>query len=347
MVYTALKSIILIGLHAYHKKIAVYGVQNIPKDKPVLFLPNHQSALLDVFLVATDFSRKPYFLTRSDVFGKPVLNAFFKYLRMIPVYRIRDGRDTLTKNDAIFDACAQVLTKGEAVTMFPEANHNLRRRVRPLSKGFTRVLFKALELSPELDIQIVPVGLNYSHALGFPDTVAVYYGQPIAVQELYDPKDLPASAVHIKDTVSARLKSLTTHITPAAHYHEINSYLKAEKVNFLNPSMANSLVQKWSPSKNKSIPKKVTNTTRPSPLYPLFLLLNFPVVLLWKLLVRPKVWEAEFTGTLRFATALVGFFVYYAVLLIVVATNLNIGWAIGAVATLFVFNWFYVKYAQF
>ncbi len=347
MLYIALKSLVALGLQAYHRKIEVHGVNNIPKSGPVLFLPNHQSALLDVLLVATDFTRKPYFLTRSDVFGKPILIAFFNYLKMIPVYRIRDGRDTLFKNDAIFDVCAQLLEKGEAVTMFPEANHNLKRRVRPLSKGFTRVIFKALERSPELRIQIVPVGFNYKRAIGFPDTVAVHYGEPISIQQLYDAEDLIGSVNKIKNSVSASLETLTTHIEPESHYDEIHSYLESKRIDFVDPKASNELINEWSATKRGTPQTLEPETTRGSLLYPLFVLLNFPVVLLWKLGVKPKVWEAEFTGTLRFATALVGFIGYYSLLFILFTILLSYWWALGLISSLFIFNWLVVKYARF
>ncbi len=220
MLYTVLKNSLAFGLYAYHSKIEIHGFDTIPKNKPVLFLPNHQNALLDTLLVAVKCNRKPYFLTRSDIFGNVVLNALFKYVHMIPVYRLRDGRDKLAKNHEVFDTCAKLLERGEAITIFPEANHNLKRRVRPLSKGFTRLLLRALELSPELDIQIVPVGMNYKHALHFPDSVALRYGKPIAVQELFDKNDLLGSTNKIKDTVEAQLKILTTHITPEENYLE-------------------------------------------------------------------------------------------------------------------------------
>ena len=91
---------------------------------------------------------------------------------MIPIYRIRDGRESLKNNQAVFDLCSDLLQQKEAILMFPEANHNLKRRVRPLSKGFTRILFNTLLQAPETDIQIVPVGINYKDAVRFPDQVA-------------------------------------------------------------------------------------------------------------------------------------------------------------------------------
>jgi 1-acyl-sn-glycerol-3-phosphate acyltransferase len=343
MWYKVLKGVIKVGLYAYHRKIEVHGLQNIPTQKPVLFLPNHQSALLDVLLVAVDCQRKPYFLTRSDVFGKPLLNSFFKFLRMVPIYRIRDGRDTLSKNDAIFDACAKLLNQGEAIVMFPEANHNLRRRVRPLSKGFTRVLFRALEANPDLDIQLVPVGLNYKHAQVFPDEVALYYGKPIPVLELFDETDEKKSINEIKEAVSVSLKDLTTHIAPQQDYDAISTYLEEQKANFLDPISTNGMIRDWN-SKIRS-PKPVHHQKiGQNLLYPIFFLVNFPVILLWKCIVRPRVWEPEFTGTLRFATALIGFLIYFSVLLLTCSWLLNLTIGLLSVFGIFLFNCVYVRH---
>lgn len=343
MLYQLLKYGITLGLQAFHKKILVHGLSNVPKSKPVLFLPNHQNALVDVLLIGTNCNRKPYFLARSDVFRKSMLRTFFNYLKMIPVYRLRDGRDTVSRNHEIFATCAQLLKKGEALTMFPEANHNLKRRVRPLSKGFTRVLFKALEYAPELDIQIVPVGLNYQSAELFPDSAAVYYGVPISVQHLYDSNDLVGSALKIKNAVATSLKELTTHVEPESDYDEIIDYLNGENVNFLDPKATNILIKNWD-SKTDYISKEKTSKSILSVmLCPLFLLINLPVLLIWKLILKPKVWEPEFTGTLRFATAFIGFIFYLLTLFLVLSIGLNIFWAAGIVIGIMLFNWIYVK----
>lgn len=353
MLYNFLKNAIAFGLHGYHKKITVHGLEQVPKDKPVLFLPNHQSALLDVLLVGIKCNRKPYFLTRSDVFATGLLRTFFSYLRMIPIYRIRDGRSTLAKNDAIFDISSEVLQKGKALVMFPEANHNLERRVRPLSKGFTRVLFRALAADPKLDIHIVPVGLNYKNATHFPDEVAVYYGKPIAVQELYDRTDEKSSAAQIKNCVSEHLQQLTTHIQPQEHYGKIHSYLEALETDFLNPHQANGYIKNWtfdstvSNTSKASVHNKIAKNTTGVVWYWVFVVLNYPLILLWKKGVKPKVWEDEFMGTLRFATALLGFAGYALLLLLVLAFSLGFWWAVVAVVVLVCINWFGVKQGAF
>lgn len=344
MLYWVLKHIIQLGLHCYHRKIRVYGLENIPKDKPVLFLPNHQNALIDVLLIAVDCNRKPYFLARSDIFGGSMLDILFKYVRMIPIYRIRDGRSTLSKNDAIFNNCARVLGRGEAIVMFPEGNHSLKRRVRPLSKGFTRVLFRAAELSPKLDIQIIPVGVNYSNAQKFPSSAAVYFGEPISFQKLYDKEDLPESAVRIRNMVAMSLKTLTTHISSEENYAENVNYLEAQKVDFLDPVSCNRLLKEKAtlayPVKEQS--KAVIG--RDSIFENIFYALNLPVILVWRLMIKPKVPEPEFMGTFRFAATFAGFFVYSGFLFILLLITFDVWWAAATLCLLWIFNVCYVKY---
>ena len=342
IVYHLLKFWIKTSLHLYYRKIHISGLENVPKDKPVLFLPNHQNALLDPLLIAVDCNRKPYFLTRSDVFKSSLLNRLFNLVRMIPIYRIRDGRDSLKNNEVVFQRCSQLLNNDHSLLMFPEANHNLQRRVRPLSKGFTRILFKTLETNPTLDIRLVPVGLNYLSGQDFPDQVSIYYGADIAVQDLIFDKDQRRSVEMIKEAVSAALKKLTTHI-PEKGYDEQIKILDSAGVDYLDPIHINTFLKdpkKYSrkeiPIKAKKLPEKL--------LTPLFVLVNLPIILGWKLGLKPKVWEPEFTATLRFSLALLAFPFYYLLLFLGLFSWFGFFTAWIGVAALFLFNWAYVKF---
>ncbi len=344
MLYWVLKHIIQFGLHCYHREILVYGLENIPKDKPVLFLPNHQNALIDVLLVGVTCNRKPYFLARSDVFAGGILNLLFKYVRMIPIYRIRDGRSTYPRMMRFLITALRVLGRSEAIVMFPEGNHSLRRRVRQLSKGFTRVLFRAVELSPQLDVQIIPVGLNYTNAEKFPGSTAIFYGEPISLQELCDKQDLPGSVVKIKNAVTTSLKTLTTHISSEEEYIKIANYLEAQKVNFLDPKYCNSLLKERAVVTN-SVKEKSSAVHRGVNVFnSIFFLLNLPLILLWRLVIKPMVPEAEFMGTFRFAVMFGGFLVYFSLLFIVLLSTSNLWWAAGISCLIWIFNVCYVKY---
>lgn len=340
LLYSLVKTWVKVNLHLYYGKIKVSGLENVPKDKPVLFLPNHQSALLDVLLIGIDCNRKPWFLTRSDVFKSKILISIFNLFQMIPIYRIRDGRESLKNNQAVFDRCSELLIQNEAILMFPEANHNLKRRVRPLSKGFTRILFNTLDKAGNTDIHIVPVGINYRDAVSFPDKVALYFGTPIATKEMYNPQDEKVSIDRIKEAVSSRLKTLTTHIEDEETYAEVASQLDAIGVDYLNPKEANTTLQ--------NMPSSIATVVKSSSLLSrlakgIFVLLNLPIVVLWRTFGKPKVWEPEFMGTLRFAFSLVAYPIYYGLVFTVVTLAWSTIIGLGAILGLLVFNWLFVR----
>ncbi len=343
--YVLLKYWIKIGLHLYYGKIVVSGLEKVPKDKPVMFLPNHQSALLDVLLLAVDCGRKPFFLTRSDVFKKPLLKRFFAYLQMIPIYRIRDGRHALKNNEAVFAHCASLLKKNQAILMFPEANHHIKRRVRPLSKGFTRILFGTLNENPELDIQMIPVGLNYKTNSGFPDQVAICFGDRIPVLPLYDKTDLLRSTHAVKNTITTNLKNLTTHIEHEGDYDRIEKKLDALKVDYLKPSQVNARIERIDRLNTTANEKKPSRMMKQL-FKGLFVVLNLPVVLLWWGWIKPKVWEPEFTGTMRFTLALLAMPLFYLSLFLIITEVDTAFMGSLVVAILFIFNGMYVKFAQ-
>lgn len=340
--YKFFKNWVKIGLHLYFGKIKVQGLENVPKDTPVLFLGNHQSALLDVLLIGIDCKRDPYFLTRSDVFKKKLLKALFDICQMIPIYRIRDGRESLKNNQVVFDYCSELLIKKEAILMFPEANHSLKRRVRPLSKGFTRIIFNTLEKAPETDIQIIPIGLNYRDATSFPDKVAINFGSPISVKGLYDPQDEKASIDSIKEAVSKQLKILTTHIADAANYESTVDKLNALHVDYLKPKTVNHTISELQ-DKVLNAPEKKVKGALSKLFRAIFIALNFPMVFIWKKIFLPKVPEPEFKGTMRFGFALVTYPIYFAILFTVIALITNSMFALIAVGSLFLYNWFYVR----
>ncbi len=290
-------------LFCYYKNITAVGRVNIPLDKPVLFLSNHQNALMDVLLIATRCGRKPWFLARSDVFANAFLRHLFNFLQMLPIYRLRDGRHQLSKNNRIFDACGALLGDGEAIVLFPEANHSLRRRVRPLSKGFTRIISIALAKYPGLDIQLVPVGQNYAYPMQVGDSAALHFGNPISVQDYAGVEDFPRV---IKEEVFQRISQLTAHIPELEYETVVNRFAQNETL-FLHPTWVNDAIAKGVyPNVSNGWKQKIGELLKS-----LLVLWNFPMVLVWRLLLKPRVPEEEFTATFRFGFVLLMFPIFY------------------------------------
>ena len=341
--YNILKFYIRTGLFFYYKKIKVIGRENIPKDKPIILLANHQNALMDALMIVMNVRVAPYFLARSDLFKNRQVNTFLHYLQMIPIYRIRDGRDTLKNNPAIFQKCGELLAHEKTIMLFPEGNHGIQRRVRwPMRKGFVQMIFSALEKNPDLDVRIVPVGLNYLNAEGFPDSVAMHIGKDFAVQDYYDPINLGATETILKEEVYARLKLLTTHIPKEKDYDNTLVQLTNQNVDYLKPATVNRAIQEIDSSLLKTPIQKKTHG-----FYILmkliFTVINYPILLLWNKYVKPLDLDIEFRATLRFAVGLILFPLYYLIVFLVFAYLLGQAWALLILLAHLSFNFLFVK----
>lgn len=177
-------------LKLFYKKVEVCGLEKVDPKKPIIFAPNHQNALLDALLLVTSLKQQPIFLARADIFEKPILVRIFRFFKMLPVYRIRDGFDTLKKNEEIFDECVQALSDHSTLILFPEGNHAGLKRIRPLKKGLARIAFEAEARNDfKLGLQVIPVGIDYYDYRKFRSKVSVIFGDPIEMQafkEVYE-----------------------------------------------------------------------------------------------------------------------------------------------------------------
>ncbi|WGD34907.1 1-acyl-sn-glycerol-3-phosphate acyltransferase [Olleya sp. YS] len=290
---------IQIGMFFYYKKIIIKGKTNIPKTQPVLFLGNHQNALLDPLLIATQSGRFCYYLTRAAVFKKPLVSRLLKSLNMLPVYRVRDGWSTITKNNLIFNKSVQLLSNNNAITIFPEGSHNLVRRVRPLSKGFTRIILEFAEKFPDQTIYLIPVGFNYENIKEKGSRVSIYFGQPILSSSYNNLSTVEATNL-LKQDVFEAMSKLTTQI-PETNYEATLQQLQDLNVDFTNPEQVNACIdngfENCVSKPNKASFIKIL-------LQPLVYLILCVPVIIWRTLVKPKVDEEEFLSTFRFAICL-------------------------------------------
>ena len=342
ILYSTLKTFIRIGFFFYFREIRMKGIQGVPSDRPVMLLPNHQNALIDALLYAAFArGRRPYFLTRSDVFRNPVLRWLFAGLRMMPIYRLRDGRDTLYRNQAVFRRCATLFAGGEHILLFPEANHSLVRRVRPLSKGFTRILSESFEAYPQLDIQVLPVGVNYQQADGFPDRVAFYFGTPFSAREYWSESTQELAIAPLKERVFDCMTQLTVHIPPEEDSAFWEARLEQKEVDYLDPREVNTFIS------GGPAPEPLGRNRRglSGRIWDfVFRLLNAPVWLPWRRIAANKVPEPEFMSTFRFLFFLLAFPLYYLLLWLVLTLLWSPLGATVAVLGLLLHNLAYVKF---
>lgn len=117
-------------------------------------------------------------MARGDVFKQPMIRWLLSQLNMIPIYRQRDGKDSLQLNQASFDKAVDVLGKGGSVLIFVEGfcQHQTTLQL-PLKKGAARILHTCW--SQQVEVKVLPVWIRYSSFQYFPKTIAVTIGASI------------------------------------------------------------------------------------------------------------------------------------------------------------------------
>jgi len=168
-----LKILIRCALYIFCKKIYIQNKKLLNTKGPLLIIANHPNSFLDAVIIGSQYRRRVYFLARGDVFTKKHHRFFLGLLNMIPVYRLREGREFLNLNEYAFKASKQLLAKGEAVLIFIEGICLNTNTLQPFKKGTTRILQGAQELGVHPNIHIVGIAYNNFHGVGKYVNVAV------------------------------------------------------------------------------------------------------------------------------------------------------------------------------
>lgn len=220
------------AVRLFYHPIEINGRENIPMHSGrLIFAPNHQSAFLDAVLVAIFSSRPIYFLTRADVFVFP-FKYFLRSLNMMPVYRRRDGYKTLSKNEAVFETCSRLLQEDKPILLFPEASQELVHYLRPLSRGLSRIAFKA-QKDDERALYIIPVGINFFHQLKGGCKLILNFGKPIDVKQIISQDKTEHIQLNmIRDACYKGIKELLLIPDNSEAYKEQMSYLNRKYNSF-------------------------------------------------------------------------------------------------------------------
>src|ERR1035437_2407264 len=211
--------------NVFYRKVIVLGRENIKPEDHIIFAPNHQNALMDALAVLFTHKGQPIFLARADIFKRKTVAAILYFLKILPVYRIRDGFSSVKGNDEIFVKTIDVLKNKNGLVILPEGDHAGFRRLRQLKKGICRVAFQSDEATGfTLKIKIIPVGLEFSNYSRFRQVLTVAYGKPIEVSDFFDSyKVNPERALNeLRSKLSDEMKSIMVHIESEEDYEAID-----------------------------------------------------------------------------------------------------------------------------
>lgn len=182
-----LKILIRAALWLFCIDININHKHLLSKKGPLLIIANHPNSFLDAIIIASCYKRRVHFLARGDVFKNKIFRVLLMSLNMIPVYRLREGKENLHLNDFAFKESVKLLEKGEAVLVFIEGTCINSHELQPLKKGTARILegIHKKGISPTLHA----IGIAYNQLYGIGKIINISVSKISFDQKIITPKD--------------------------------------------------------------------------------------------------------------------------------------------------------------
>ena len=216
MLYSITRPFAKIALGIYFRKIYIANLEAIPKDKPVILAANHPTAFIEPCILACWLDKPLSFIARGDLYvNNRFLKKLYDWYHMTPIFRQEDtGYSNLKSNYETFEKCYETLSNKIPLMILVEGRTLHEKRLRPMRKGTARIVFGAQEKHSDLDIHIVPVGINYTNPDNFRSIAMIEFGDPIRCSDYIEVFDKnPAKAVNqLTKEMGKRLLDKVIHI---------------------------------------------------------------------------------------------------------------------------------------
>ena len=193
--YSLLLPVVLRATRRCFRRFHVSGWEKVPgsygrhadKSAPpasVILVTNHTCALMDPLVMLLAEGRKVVFMARADMFRKQAVARILRWLRILPIYRIRDGVSAVKRSGETIEEAVGVLRDRCPLCLYPEGTHRPKHSLLPLGKGVCHIALEAdRQIGGEWPVYIVPAGIEYSDYFRFRPDVELQIGEPINVTE--------------------------------------------------------------------------------------------------------------------------------------------------------------------
>jgi 1-acyl-sn-glycerol-3-phosphate acyltransferase len=151
-------------------RVRATGLENVPKEGPLVLAPNHFSQM-DHFFIGLYLRRKIRFMAKSQLFGPPILTYIYKHGGVFPVRRGHHDEEA-------FKTVHQLLDQGEMLLVYAEGGRMRSQQLGEPKPGIGRIAL-------ESGVPIVPVAIKGSErarqwmSFRFP-RVTVRFGEPVS-----------------------------------------------------------------------------------------------------------------------------------------------------------------------
>jgi 1-acyl-sn-glycerol-3-phosphate acyltransferase len=151
-------------------RVRAIGVENVPKEGPLLLAPNHFSQM-DHFFIGLYLRRKIRFMAKSQLFGPPLLTYIYSHGGVFPVRRGQHDEEAFT-------TAFTILEQGGMLLVYAEGGRSRSGGLGEARPGIGRIALQS-------GVPVIPVAIHGSASvrrwkrLRFP-RVTVQFGEPLA-----------------------------------------------------------------------------------------------------------------------------------------------------------------------
>ncbi len=182
VIYYLLKWTVHFATWAFYRKITVTGHRHDRSHNPCVLVSNHPSTLLDPLNVAVKADAEIFFLANASLFRNPFFGWLLRKLYCIPIERYQDTGGKPLDNAASFEQAENHLMEGGCIYVAPEGSSYVERRLRKMKTGTARIALAAMQRSGwTANINVQPIGLNYSDPTRFRSELLTIFGEYIPV----------------------------------------------------------------------------------------------------------------------------------------------------------------------
>jgi len=215
LVYSFLQKVFKLSLTIFFQKIDTRHAENIPTERPVIFVANHPSSTMDALIMSTAIKRRVHFIAHSGLFANRFKAWILRSCGVIPVYRRTSKGFRAEGNIEAFQECYKVLEEGETIGIFPEGISDMQLQVKKLKTGAARILLEAEKKNNyRLGVRIIPVGLHFFSRSHFRSRVLLNIGRPIELTHFFmlNEQDNVKAVTSLTEKIQEELEHLTIHI---------------------------------------------------------------------------------------------------------------------------------------
>ncbi len=128
-------------------KVNISGLENIPKDRGVVFIANHQS-YMDIPVMIGYIDKPMGFIAKVELLKVPILSMWIKYLGGVFIVRNNPKESLKAINKG-----AELIKKGKSMVIFPEGTRSEDGKLGAFKPG-------SLKLAVKSGAPIVPVAIK-------------------------------------------------------------------------------------------------------------------------------------------------------------------------------------------